>query len=141
MDKTRRQQPTGNAGKELPVHIASGKVELEGALELPAGCIGVVLFAHGSGSSPHSPRHHHPSHPRPPPHKTWAPRPRRAARRGPLLTALLPPEEDADHERRFDIALLTRRLSDAVRFLQRDGTAKLPIGLFGASTGAAPALQ
>ena len=130
MDKTRRQQTIGNANAELPVRIASGKVELEGALELPAGCTGLVLFAHGSGSSRHSPRNN------------YVAQRLRAARLGTLLIDLLTPEEDADYERRFDIALLTRRLSDAVRFLQKDGrTAKLPIGLFGASTGAAAALQ
>jgi len=130
MDKTRRQQTIGNANAELPVRIASGKVELEGALELPAGCTGVVLFAHGSGSSRHSPRNN------------YVAQRLRAARLGTLLIDLLTPEEDADYERRFDIALLTRRLSDAARFLQKDGrTAKLPIGLFGASTGAAAALQ
>jgi len=127
MDK--RQRTIANAGTESPVHIASGKVELEGALELPAGCTGVVLFAHGSGSSRHSPRNN------------YVAQRLRAARLGTLLIDLLTPEEDADYERRFDIALLTRRLSDAVRFVQRDGTAKLPIGLFGASTGAAAALQ
>jgi len=130
MDKARPQQPIGNASAELPVSVASGKVELEGALELPTGCIGVVLFAHGSGSSRHSPRNN------------YVAQRLRAARLGTLLIDLLTPEEDADYERRFDIALLTRRLSDAARFLQKDErTAKLPVGLFGASTGAAAALQ
>jgi putative phosphoribosyl transferase len=130
MDKARPQQPIGNASAELPVSVASGKVEFEGALELPAGCIGVVLFAHGSGSSRHSPRNN------------FVAQRLRAARLGTLLIDLLTPEEDADYERRFDIALLTRRLSDAARFLQKDErTAKLPVGLFGASTGAAAALQ
>ncbi len=130
MDKARPQQPIGNASAELPVSVASGKVALEGALELPAGRIGVVLFAHGSGSSRHSPRNN------------YVAQRLRAARLGTLLIDLLTPEEDADYERRFDIALLTRRLQAAVRFLQKDErTAKLPIGLFGASTGAAAALQ
>ena len=130
MDKARPQQPIGNASAELPVSVASGKVALEGALELPAGRIGVVLFAHGSGSSRHSPRNN------------YVAQRLRAAHLGTLLIDLLTPEEDADYERRFDIALLTRRLSDAARFLQKgERTAKLPIGLFGASTGAAAALQ
>ncbi|HUN69672.1 MAG TPA: alpha/beta family hydrolase [Burkholderiales bacterium] len=115
---------------EFPVTIASGEVGLEGALELPAGCTGVVLFAHGSGSSRHSPRNN------------FVAQQLRAARLGTLLIDLLTAEEDADYERRFDIALLTVRLSDAARFLQRNKpTAALPIGLFGASTGAAAALQ
>jgi len=115
---------------EFPVTIASGEVGLEGALELPAECTGVVLFAHGSGSSRHSPRNN------------FVAQQLRAARLGTLLIDLLTAEEDADYERRFDIALLTVRLSDAARFLQRNKpTAALPIGLFGASTGAAAALQ
>lgn len=112
------------------VAVPSGHAALEGALELPAGCIGVVLFAHGSGSSRHSPRNN------------FVAQRLRAAHLGTLLIDLLTPEEDADYERRFDIALLTERLSDAARYLQGDeSTAKLPVGLFGASTGAAAALQ
>jgi putative phosphoribosyl transferase len=130
MDKSRRQKTEGNAGAEATVTVASGKVKLEGALELPAGCTGVVLFAHGSGSSRHSPRNN------------FVAQRLRAAHLGTLLIDLLTPEEDADYERRFDIALLTVRLSDAARFLQGHArTAALPIGLFGASTGAAAALQ
>jgi putative phosphoribosyl transferase len=130
MDKSRRQKTDGNAGAESTVVVASGKVELEGALQLPAGCTGVVLFAHGSGSSRHSPRNN------------FVAQRLRAAHLGTLLIDLLTPEEDADYERRFDIALLTVRLSDAARFLQGHArTAALPIGLFGASTGAAAALQ
>ena len=82
MDK--RQRTIANAGTESPVHIASGKVELEGALELPAGCTGVVLFAHGSGSSRHSPRNN------------YVAQRLRAARLATLLIDLLTPEEDAD---------------------------------------------
>jgi pimeloyl-ACP methyl ester carboxylesterase len=130
MDKSRRQESGTNADAESTVAVASGKVELEGALELPAGCTGVVLFAHGSGSSRHSPRNN------------FVAQRLRAAHLGTLLIDLLTPEEDADYERRFDIALLTVRLSDAARFLQGHArTAALPIGLFGASTGAAAALQ
>ena len=117
---------------ELPrqVVVPSGHAALEGALELPAGCSGVVLFAHGSGSSRHSPRNN------------FVAQRLRAAHLGTLLIDLLTPEEDADYERRFDIALLTDRLADAVRYLQRnEPAAKLPIGLFGASTGAAAALR
>jgi putative phosphoribosyl transferase len=129
MDKSRRQKTEGNAGAESTVVVASGKVELEGALELPAGCTGVVLFAHGSGSSRHSPRNN------------FVAQRLRAAHLGTLLIDLLTPEEDADYERRFDIALLTVRLSDAARFLQGHArTAALPIGLFGASTGGGAAL-
>jgi putative phosphoribosyl transferase len=130
MDKSRRRKTEGNAGAESTVAVVSGNVELGGALELPEGCTGVVLFAHGSGSSRHSPRNN------------FVAQRLRAARLGTLLIDLLTPEEDADYETRFDIALLTVRLSDAARFLQGHArTAMLPIGLFGASTGAAAALQ
>ena len=130
MNKSRPRKTEGNAGAESPVAVASGNVKLEGALELPEGCTGVVLFAHGSGSSRHSPRNN------------FVAQRLRAARLGTLLIDLLTPEEDADYETRFDIALLTVRLSDAARFLQTHArTATLPIGLFGASTGAAAALQ
>jgi putative phosphoribosyl transferase len=130
MDHPRKHQSVRPTAAPPLVTVASGHVALEGALELPAGCTGVVLFAHGSGSSRHSPRNN------------FVAQRLRAARLGTLLIDLLTPEEDADYERRFDIALLTNRLSDAARFLQQnERTAKLPIGLFGASTGAAAALQ
>lgn len=61
---------------------------------------------------------------------------------GTLLLDLLTSEEDLDYEMRFDIELLTERLADAVRFLRKQAqTRSLPIGLFGASTGAASALR
>ncbi len=112
------------------VAVASGHVRLDGMLELPDSPIGVVLFAHGSGSSRHSPRN------------TFVAVRLRAARVGTLLIDLLTHEEDRDYQTRFDIDLLTKRLADAVRFLARDPrTEKLPVGLFGASTGAAAALR
>lgn len=130
MERTRKQEAAGTAAASALVSVASDRVALEGALELPAACTGVVLFAHGSGSSRHSPRNN------------FVAQRLRAARLGTLLIDLLTPAEDADYERRFDIALLTRRLADAVRFLKQCAdTAKLPVGLFGASTGAAAALQ
>jgi len=115
---------------QASVSLPSGKVRLEGNLEIPAQPLGVVLFAHGSGSSRHSPRNR------------FVAERLRAARLATLLVDLLTAEEDADYQMRFDIALLTRRLSDAALYLGGEpGTAKLPIGLFGASTGAAAALQ
>ena len=115
---------------DAQVAVASGHVRLEGMLELPDSPIGVVLFAHGSGSSRHSPRN------------TFVAARLRAARVGSLLIDLLTYEEDRDYETRFDIDLLTKRLADAVRFLARDPrTEKLAVGLFGASTGAAAALR
>jgi len=115
---------------DAQVAVASGRVRLEGVLQMPDSPIGVVLFAHGSGSSRHSPRN------------TFVAARLRAARVGTLLIDLLTYEEDRDYETRFDIDLLTKRLADAVRFLAREPrTEKLPVGLFGASTGAAAALR
>ena len=117
-------------GDERLVHIASGTVTLEGALGMPASAQGVVLFAHGSGSSRHSPRNNYVAG--------------ELRRKGlaTLLIDLLTPAEDADYERRFDIALLVERLHDSVRWLAAEpATRGLPVGLFGASTGAAAALQ
>ncbi len=104
-------------------------VRLPGTLTLPDDAIGVVAFAHGSGSSRLSPRN------------------RQVAMRivessvGTLLFDLLGADEAADRRNVFDIDLLARRLGDAVDFLRGDErTGALPIGLFGASTGAAAAL-
>jgi len=112
------------------VRVDSGDALVEGMLELPSGARGVVLFAHGSGSSRHSPRN------------TFVARQLQAAGIGTLLLDLLTPDEDRDYAMRFDIALLTRRLADASRWLAASPrTRGLPLGLFGASTGAAAALQ
>ena len=112
------------------VSIPAGAVALEGVLELPAKPRGVVVFSHGSGSGRHSPRNRYVA--------------AELAKAGfaTLLLDLLTPEEDEDTDKRFDIPLLTERLGDAVRFAERDArTRDLPIGLFGASTGAASALR
>lgn len=118
------------AGNERLVSIASGTVSLEGMLETPPSAHAVVLFAHGSGSSRHSPRNNHVA--------------ALLRREGlaTLLIDLLTAEEDRDYDRRFDIALLVERLHDAVRWLAAEpATRGMPVGLFGASTGAAAALQ
>jgi dienelactone hydrolase len=115
---------------EPVVRIPSGKVALEGVLELPDQATGIVIFSHGSGSGRHSPRNQ------------FVAKELRQAGLGTLLLDLLTPEEDQDYEVRFDIDLLTERLGDAVRFVrQHPPTRALPIGLFGASTGAASALR
>ena len=112
------------------VRIRAGGAVLEGMLELPDPCSGIVVFSHGSGSGRHSPRNQ------------YVAAELREAGLGTLLLDLLTPAEDRDYERRFDIALLTERLGHAVRFVGRSATTKgLPIGLFGASTGAASALR
>ena len=112
------------------VSIPAGAVALPGDLELPPKPRGVVVFSHGSGSGRRSPRNR------------YVATELQAAGIGTLLLDLLTPEEDEDREKRFDIPLLTERLGDAVRFVQRHAAArKLPVGLFGASTGAASALR
>ncbi|MHB1292898.1 MAG: dienelactone hydrolase family protein, partial [Sulfuricella sp.] len=115
------------------VHIPagpSGTISLEGMLELPENATGVVLFAHGSGSSRLSPRNN------------YVARVLREADLGTLLIDLLTQHEDTDYATRFDIPLLTRRLLAATRWLQSEpATRSLAIGYFGASTGAAAALQ
>jgi putative phosphoribosyl transferase len=112
------------------VTVASGSVQLEGSLELPAAPRGVVTFAHGSGSGRRSPRNR------------YVAGELNKAGLGTLLLDLLTTDEDHDVERRFDIALLTARLADAVRFVaEHKATRALPVGLFGASTGAASALR
>jgi putative phosphoribosyl transferase len=117
-------------GNERLVKIPSGSVLLEGMLELPKDALGVVLFAHGSGSSRHSPRNN------------FVAARLREEGLGTLLIDLLTPEEDRNYERRFDIALLVERLHDSVRWLAAEPeTRGMPVGLFGASTGAAAALQ
>ena len=115
---------------QAAVTIPAGDVALEGALVVPEGARGVVLFAHGSGSSRKSPRN------------TFVARTLRAEGVGTLLFDLLTVAEDADYERRFEIELLSRRLADGMRFVRDDPrTRELAVGLFGASTGAAAALQ
>jgi putative phosphoribosyl transferase len=99
-------------------------------LLVPPGAEGVVLFAHGSGSSRHSPRN------------KFVAAQLREARLATLLIDLLTPQEDEVYRTRFDIGLLTERLAEAARSLAHEPQTKhLPVGLFGASTGAAAALE
>jgi len=112
------------------VHIPAGGVTVEGMLEIPDAAVGLVLFAHGSGSSRHSPRNN------------YVAGELRAAGVGTLLMDLLTPEEDRDYSRRFDIGLLTQRLLEAARWVgSQEATKHLSLGFFGASTGAAAALE
>lgn len=104
-------------------------VGLEGTLAIPEGATGVVLFAHGSGSSRLSPRN------------ARVASALREQRLGTLLFDLLTEEEAADRRRVFDIPLLAERLLQATRWLlAQRGIEGLPLGYFGASTGAAAAL-
>lgn len=112
------------------VQIPAGSATIEGMLEIPEQAVGLVLFAHGSGSSRHSPRNN------------YVAGVLRQAGVGTLLMDLLTPEEDRDYERRFDIALLTQRLMDAARWVVSQPELNgISLGFFGASTGAAAALE
>jgi putative phosphoribosyl transferase len=112
------------------IHIQHDDTSMEGMLELPHEALGVVLFAHGSGSSRLSPRNN------------YVARILREAGIGTLLLDLLTTDEETHPEYRFDIALLTLRLRSAARWLAHEpATAHLPLGLFGASTGAGAALR
>ncbi|MFZ5555973.1 MAG: dienelactone hydrolase family protein [Pseudomonadota bacterium] len=114
---------------ELPARIVDGAAVLDGTLALPAGPLGVVAFAHGSGSSRFSPRN------------AYVAGELQRAGIATLLFDLLTAGEDVDHATRFDIGLLTRRLLAALAWLRQQAqTAHLPAGFFGASTGAAAAL-
>lgn len=115
------------------VRIRAGPATLEGDLQVPEGSVGVVLFAHGSGSSRHSSRNR------------YVAGELQAAGLATLLIDLLTPEEEAVDQHtahlRFDIPLLAERLVAAVRWLGDDpSTRTLRVGCFGASTGAAAAL-
>ncbi|OGV76588.1 MAG: hydrolase [Methylotenera sp. RIFCSPLOWO2_02_FULL_45_14] len=115
---------------EKLVHIPVDEVYIEGMLDLPKNASGLVLFAHGSGSSRHSPRNN------------YVAQVLRDNGIGTLLMDLLTPEEDMNYQTRFDIPLLTKRLLTATRWVKAEVlTDKLPLGYFGASTGAAAALQ
>ena len=115
---------------ERLVRVRVDSLSLEGALAVPPGAGGLVLFAHGSGSSRKSPRNN------------FVARELRAGGLGTLLIDLLTEQEDADRRTRFDIELLTRRLLAATAWLASEPDTKaLPLGYFGASTGAAAALK
>ncbi|MCS6898075.1 MAG: dienelactone hydrolase family protein [Nitrospira sp.] len=112
------------------VSIAQGAVLLEGLLGLPADSGGVVIFAHGSGSGRFSPRNNFVA--------------RHLQRQGlaTLLLDLLAEDEARDRHKVFDIDLLADRLLLARSWAESDQrTRHLPIGYFGASTGAGAALQ
>ena len=113
--------------------IDLGEVTLDGILDVPADAPGIVVFAHGSGSSRHSPRNN------------YVAEVIRSRGLGTLLFDLLTESEDRVRSTRFDIPLLTDRLVGAVDWLQErdpgDADATPNVGLFGSSTGAAAALR
>jgi putative phosphoribosyl transferase len=115
--------------RDEEVEVLAGPLRLAGHLTVPGGARGIVIFAHGSGSSRHSPRNREVAailH---------------EAGLGSLLFDLLTTDEERDRANVFDIALLATRLADVTRWLGgRPGTSGLPVCYFGASTGAAAAL-
>ena len=122
-------------GADAPVRdpeviVPAGTVRLTGDLSLPAGARGIVVFAHGSGSSRHSPRNR------------YVAGALEQAGLGWLLFDLLTEDEEIDRAKVFDIELLARRLLDVTSWLREQPTTReLAIGYFGASTGAAAALS
>jgi dienelactone hydrolase len=119
--------------RERAVQVPIGAVQLEGDLHLPAGAAGIVVFAHGSGSSRHSPRNR------------YVARVLNRAGLATLLFDLLTGEEEIEDgltaHLRFDIPLLAGRLAGATDWLSGNPfTRHLRVGYFGASTGAAAAL-
>jgi dienelactone hydrolase len=129
--------PTKNTRLEeesQPVRLSAAGVTLEGNLDIPEGAVGIVLFAHGSGSGRRSPRNRYVA---------------RILRQGGLATLLIdlltPEEEVIDMQTahlRFDIPLLAERLMGATDWLtNHSSTRHLRIGYFGASTGSGAALM
>lgn len=118
---------------EHTVLVQTDAVVLEGTMAVPDAARGVVLFAHGSGSSRHSPRNR------------YVAEELRTGGIGTLLVDLLTPNEEIvdlrTRQLRFDIGLLAERLVGAIRWLDAErATHGLPVGLFGASTGGGAAL-
>jgi pimeloyl-ACP methyl ester carboxylesterase len=125
--------PFGDDGLERDVRLTVGSAELGGTLGVPSPAVGVVLLAHGSGSSRFSSRNR------------YVARVLRDAGLATLLLDLLSPSEDevdvVTGHHRFDIAMLADRLVVAIDWLaEQASTRDLPIGLFGASTGGGAAL-
>lgn len=122
---SRRPGPPTDRDVIIPV----GAAELSGHLAVPAHSSGLVVFAHGSGSSRHSPRNR------------YVAGVLNYAGLGTLLFDLLTPAEERDRSNVFDIELLGGRLADVARWLaDQPGTRNARLGFFGASTGAAAAL-
>jgi putative phosphoribosyl transferase len=131
--RLRPDLPYSDDNLERTVSIPAGSLTLEGTLGVPERASGLVLFAHGSGSSRFSPRNR------------YVARSLRDAGLGTLLLDLLSPtEEEVDEvtrHHRFDIPMLADRLVVAIDWLAaEEPTAALPVGLFGASTGGGAAL-
>jgi dienelactone hydrolase len=119
--------------QETCVTLSRSPFQLPATLTVPAGAVGLVLFAHGSGSSRHSPRNH-----------AMASQLQQSGMATLLFDLLTEAEEDEDHytgHLRFDIPLLAERLTAATGWVNRQEAARdLPLGYFGSGTGSAAAL-
>lgn len=124
----RRGGCPATGGRDEELEVRAGVLRLGGHLTVPAGAPGVVVFAHGSGSSRHSPRNR------------AVARVLNDAGLGTLLFDLLTEAEEGDRSNVFDIELLADRLAGATRWLRGAGVPDVPVGWFGASTGAGAAL-
>lgn len=112
------------------IHIKIDSITIEGELTIPEKPLGLILFAHGSGSSRFSPRNN------------YVAQVLQKSNLATLLVDLLTKEEDTNYEMRFDIDLLSERLIEVTKWLkQNKETQNLKIGYFGASTGAAAAIN
>lgn len=124
-----RECRAGRPGRDEEVDFRCGSVRLAGHLTLPDGAPGVIVFAHGSGSGRHSPRNR------------FVATILNEVGLGTLLFDLLTPEEERDRANVFDVPLLAERLGAVTHWLRSEVDGKrLPIGYFGASTGAGAAL-
>jgi putative phosphoribosyl transferase len=115
---------------EKPLSIPVEGVSLEGNLAIPDQAVGLVIFAHGAGSSRLSPRNN------------YVARLLQQDKLGTLLLDLLTPQEDLVYENRFDIDLISRRMTGTTLWVKENTEARdMAIGYFGASTGSAAALK
>jgi putative phosphoribosyl transferase len=133
LESVRRPRPRPRGHERYPVVIPVGEVSLDGDLAVPPGAQGLVVFAHGSGSSRHSPRNR------------LVARLLQTCGLGTLLFDLLTRDEERDDAAtgrwRFDIERLAERLVGATRWVKAQPiVSDLGVGLFGASTGGAAAL-
>src|SRR5665213_4467148 len=115
--------------RDEEISVQVGPVRLAGHLTVPEEAVGVVLFAHGSGSSRHSSRNR------------FVAAVLNQAGLATLLFDLLSPDEELDRANVFDVELLAGRLGEVTAWLRaQPETRELAVGYFGASTGAAAAL-
>jgi putative phosphoribosyl transferase len=127
LEKAQSWDDPPGPGSDEEVHV--GGLQLPGRLTVPSGTTGLVVFAHGSGSSRHSPRN------------LYVATQLNRAGLGTLLFDLLRPDEESHRAAVFDIPVLADRLADATRWVAgQPATRQLALGYFGASTGAAAAL-